>query len=400
MIPRHLKPTLNKAARQYPVVSLTGPRQSGKTTLVREAFPRHQYVSLETPEQRTFALEDPRGFLEQFTGKVILDEVQRAPDIFSYIQGIADDRHEAGQFILTGSQNFLLLHHISQSLAGRCATRHLLPFSRAELARQPMADLATLGKAAPKTNGMTPARNLFETLFTGGYPRIFDKHLDPQDWLRNYYQAYIERDVRDILNIGDLETFGRFLRLCAGRCSQLLKLSSLAADAGVSHTTARRWLSVLEASFLVYLLRPHHKNFNKRLVKSPKLYFLDSGLLCYLLRIRSPEDLRIHASRGAVFESWVVSEIVKNYVHRGLEPDVYFWRDSSDHEIDLVIERSDGSVPVEAKSGETFGSDFLDGIRYWKELTGRKDQPAALVYGGQTSYMREDVAVMSWKAWG
>ena len=400
MIPRYLEPVLHKAARRYPVVSLTGPRQSGKTTLVREAFPRHVYVSLEVPDQREFAQEDPKGFLGQFAGKVILDEVQRTPHLFSYIQGIVDERQEAGQFILTGSQNFLLLQSISQTLAGRCATLHLLPFSRAELAHQKMMDLNTLGTVVPKANGKSPARGLFETLFTGGYPRIFDKHLDPQDWLRNYYQAYIEKDVRDILNVGDLETFGRFLRLCAGRCGQLLNLSSLASDAGISHTTARRWLSVLESSFLVFLLRPHHRNFNKRLVKSPKLHFLDSGLLCYLLKVRSPDDLRIHAARGAVFESWVISEIVKNFVHRGLEPDVYFWRDSSDHEIDLVIERGKELVPVEAKSGETFASDFLDGIRYWTRLTGKKNQPTALVYGGETSYVREDVIVMSWKTWG
>jgi hypothetical protein len=399
MIPRHLEPGLLKAARQYPVVSVTGPRQSGKTTLVRNAFPHHQYASLEVPDQREFAQEDPRGFLGQFAGKVVLDEVQRAPHLFSYIQGIVDERQQAGQFILTGSQNFLLLQNISQTLAGRCATLHLLPFSRAELARQPMMDLAALGRAVPKANGKPPARSLFETLFAGGYPRIFDKHLDPQDWLRNYYQAYIEKDVRDILNVGDLETFGRFLRLCAGRSSQLLNLSSLASDAGISHTTARRWLSVLEASFLVFLLRPHHRNLNKRLVKSPKLCLLDSGLLCYLLRIRSPDDLRIHAARGAVFESWVVSEAVKNYVHRGLEPDVYFWRDSSGHEIDLLVERGKELVPVEAKSGETFASDFLDTLRFWRKLT-RKHQPAALVYGGDTSYLREGVVVMSWKTWG
>jgi hypothetical protein len=400
MIPRHLEPTLRKAARQYPVVSLTGPRQSGKTTLVREAFPRHEYASLEIPDQREFAQEDPKGFLGQFTGKVILDEVQRTPHLFSYIQGTVDERQQAGQFILTGSQNFLLAQHISQTLAGRCATLHLLPFSRPELAREPMMDLAALGKALPKVNGKPPARSLFETLFAGGYPRIFDKHLDAQDWLRNYYQAYVEKDVRDILNVGDLETFGRFLRLCAGRSGQLLNLSSLAGDAGISHTTARRWLSALEASFLVFLLRPHHRNFNKRLVKSPKLHFLDSGLLCYLLKIRSPDDLRIHAARGAVFESWAASEIVKNCVHRGQEPDVYFWRDSSAHEIDLVIERGKDLVLVEAKSGETFASDFLDGIRYWRGLSGNKDRPAALVYGGETSYLREGVVVLSWKAWG
>jgi hypothetical protein len=400
MIPRHLETILLKAAQKYPVVSLTGPRQSGKTTLVRDAFPRHQYVSLESPDQREFAQSDPRGFLGQFAGKVILDEAQRCPDLFSYIQGIVDERPKPGQFILTGSQNFLLLHHVSQTLAGRCATLHLLPFSRPELARQPMMDLAAVGGAIPKPRASAPGGDLFETLFAGGYPRIFDQHLAPQDWLRNYYQSYIEKDVRDVLNIGDLETFGRFLRLCAGRCSQLLNLSALANDAGISHTTARRWLSVLEASLLVYLLRPHHRNFNKRLVKSPKLYFLDSGLLCYLLRVRSAEDLRIHAARGAVFESWVISEAVKNYLHRGLEPDVYFWRDSSGHEIDLVIQRGDELLPVEAKSGETFASDFLEGIRYWRELTGQKGHPAGLVYGGEASYIREGVAAMSWRTWG
>ena len=243
-------------------------------------------------------------------------------------------------------------------------------------------------------------RDLFETLFAGGYPRIFDQGLEPQEWLRDYYQTYIQKDVREILNVGDLEAFGRFLRLCAGRCGQLLNLSSLGADAGVTHTTAKRWLSVLEASFLVYLLRPHRASFGKRLVKSPKLYFLDSGLLCYLLRVRGPEDLRIHASRGAVFESWVVSEAVKNFVHRGLEPDVYFWRDSADHEIDLVIDRGRQIVPVEARSGETFAADFLDGIKYWRRLTGRSDQPAALVYGGEDSHTTEGTAVMSWKTWG
>jgi uncharacterized protein len=399
MVPRHLEPVIRKAARQYPVVCLTGPRQSGKTTLARNAFPRSAYVSLEIPEQREFARHDPRGFLGQFSGKVIIDEAQRAPDLFSYIQGVVDERRQAGQFILTGSQNFLLLERIGQTLAGRCSTLHLLPFSRAELARQPAPDLATIGQSLP-ADGASAAGNLFETLFVGGYPRIFDQKLDPQDWLRNYCQSYIERDVRDLLNVGDLESFGRFLRLCAGRSGQLLSLSSLAADSGISHTTARRWLSVLEASFLVFLLRPYHRNFHKRLVKSPKLYFLDSGLLCYLLRVRSPEDLALHASRGAIFESWAISEIVKNRLHRGLEPDVYFWRDSTDHEIDLLIERGEELTPVEIKSGQTFAPDFLDGIRYWRGLTGRKDGPAALVYGGEASYRREGTVVMSWKAWG
>jgi predicted AAA+ superfamily ATPase len=399
MIKRHLEPTLCRAAEQYPVVCLTGLRQSGKTTLVRQAFPNHQYVSLELPEHREFAQSDPRGFLGQFAGSVIFDEIQRVPSLFSYIQDIVDRRQQVGQFILTGWQNFLLLASIGQSLAGRCATLHLLPFSRAELAGEPNMDLAAIGKIVPPPAARPSARTLFETLFTGGHPAIFRRNLQPQDWLRNYYQAYVERDVREILNVGDIETFGRFVRLCAGRCGQLLNLTSLGNDAGISHSTARKWLSALEASFIILLLRPHYRNFNKRLVKSPKLYFLDSGLLCYLLRIRGPEDLRSHGSRGNVFESWVVSEIVKNYLHRGLEPGVYFWRDSTGHEIDLLIERGEELVPVEAKSGETFVSDFLDGIRFWRGLTGQKDGPAAVVYGGATSYLREGTVVTSWQGW-
>ena len=258
MIARHLAKTLKAAARDYCVVSVTGPRQSGKTTLVRATFPRYHYASLEDPDNRTFALEDPRGFLDQFRGKVILDEVQRVPDLFSYIQGIVDQEDRPGRFILSGSQNFLLMHRISQTLAGRCAVLRLLPFSRAELIGAPIRDAARLVVPRPSATSKKsdPSAALFEMLFTGFYPRIHDKHLRPQTWLANYYRTYLERDVRDLLNVGDIEAFGRFVRLCAGRSGQLLNTSSLAADAGVSHTTVRRWLSILEASFVVYLLRP------------------------------------------------------------------------------------------------------------------------------------------------
>ncbi len=401
MITRHLSRTLKTAARDFPVVTVTGPRQSGKTTLVRAAFPRHSYASLEDPDARAFATEDPRGFLAQFRGKVILDEVQRTPDLFSYIQGIVDQADRPGQFVLSGSQNFLLLHGVSQTLAGRCAVLRLLPFSRSELVGRSVKDLAKHfrpGRARKSAAEVDPAE-LFETLFTGGYPRIHDKALDPRTWLASYYQTYLERDVRDLLSVGDAEAFGRFARLCAGRSGQLLNVSSLAADAGISHTSARRWLSILEASFVIHLLRPHHRNFNKRLVKSPKLYFLDTGLLCYLLRIQRADHLVSHSARGAVFETWVVSEALKTYYHRGVEPQLYFWRESSGHEIDLMIEEGTSQIPVEIKSGQTVASDFMAAIDYWRNLAGQPQAVAGLVYGGERSYTRQGTSVLSWSDW-
>ena len=401
MIARHLSKVLKAAAKHYPVVTVTGPRQSGKTTLVRAAFPRYRYVSLEDPEARAFATEDPRGFLDRFGGQAVLDEVQRVPDLFSYIQGMVDEVDRPGQYVLSGSQNFLLLHRVTQSLAGRCAVLRLLPFSRSELIGRPIRDVARLTPARRPSTPKAPKRSadLFEALFTGGYPRIHDKALAPQGWLANYYQTYLERDVRDLLSVGDIEGFGRFVRLCAGRSGQLLNASLLAADAGVSHTTARRWLSILEASYIIYLLRPHHRNFNKRLVKSPKLYFLDTGLLCYLLRVRSAADLVAHSARGAIFETWVVSEALKNFYNRAAEPDVYFWRDSTGHEIDLLIDQGARQIPIEIKSGQTIAPDFFADIDYWRTLAGQPDNPAVLVYGGDDSYQRRGTSVLAWKDW-
>ena len=397
MIARHLTKTLKTAAKEYPVVSVTGPRQSGKTTLVSAAFPGYDYVSLEDPDYRAFANEDPRGFLARFSNNVILDEVQRVSELFSYIQGIVDEQNRPGQFILTGSQNFLLMHKISQSLAGRCSVLHLLTFAKSELEGRKLMNISGIGGAVSRRK--PGGGDLFEVMFKGFYPRIHDKGLKPQNWLANYYQTYLERDVREILNVGDKETFGLFIRLCAGRCGQLLNLSSLAADCGVSHSTARRWLSILETSFLIVLLRPHLRNFNKRLVKSPKLYFLDTGLLCYLLRIRSAEDLRFSPARGAVFEAWVLSELLKNYFNRGWEPDVYFWRDSAGHEVDIIIDRGGEFTAVEIKSGETIAGDFFKGLEYWRSLPGQAGCPAAIVYGGADSYVRSKVAVTSWDHW-
>lgn len=395
MIRRALAPVLRKAATRYPVVTVTGPRQSGKTTLVRAVFPRHAYVSLEAPDERAFALEDPRGFLAQFNRPVVLDEVQRTPELFSYIQTIVDERDRPGQFILTGSQNFLLLERVAQSLAGRCAVLHLLPFSQAELDGRRSSPPARLVGPAPRRLARPPA-DWTAALHAGFYPRIHDKRLPPQDWLGNYVQTYVERDVRQLLAVGDLETFHRFVRLCAGRSGQILNLSGLGADCGISHMTAHRWLSVLEASFVVTLLRPYHRNFGKRLIKNPKLHFLDSGLLCFLLQIRAPADLAGHASRGAVFESYVVSELVKNFANRGEPPRLFFWRDSQGHEIDLLVELDNGLLPIEIKSGQTVAEDAFANLHFWRGLAGATAKGAVLVYGGTRAYRRSGVNVVPW----
>ena len=396
MIKRTLAAKLKKAAKQFPIVTVTGPRQSGKTTLVQAVFRDYQYVSLETPDQRRFALEEPRGFLDQFHGPVILDEVQRAPELFSWLQTLVDEHRDwAGRFILTGSQNFLLLQSISQSLAGRCAVLHLLPFSLAELQGRKQIALESLGKRIPRAV-KPPETGLLETLFTGLYPRIHDRGIPPRDWLAGYYQTYIERDVRSVLNVGDIETFGRFIRLCAGRCGQLLNLSGLASDCGVTHTTARRWLSVLEAGFVVTLLRPHYKNFGKRLIKSPKIYFLDTGLLCYLLNVRSSDELFHRSERGAVFESFVVSEMYKNFMHRGEQSGLYFWRDAHGHEVDIIIDLGNELIPVEAKSAQTIASDFFDNLAYWREVSGDDTASSAMIYGGDRAFKCSGAVVYPW----
>lgn len=397
MIPRHLAPVLRRAASRYPVLSITGPRQSGKTVLVRSTFQHHRYVSLELPDQRLFALEDPKGFLNQFDRPVILDEVQRTPDLFSYLQVLVDEGAKPGSFVLTGSQNFLLSDQISQSLAGRTHICHLMPLAQTEISRRTPMTPEKIGSTTPRTK---PDRNsLFDILFKGFYPRIHDKHLPPQEWLADYFQTYLERDVRELTQVGDLEIFGRFIRLCAGRSGQLLNLSALANDCGISHDTARRWLSVLEASFVVFLLRPHHRNFNKRLVKSPKLFFHDTGLLCFLLRIRSAEELRTHAMRGPLFENFVIAELVKNYRNRGLIPDLFFWRDHRGNEIDLLIDCGKILIPVEIKSGQTVVPDFFKGLEYWQRISG-KTQQAAIVHGGDDSYKRRSAIIYTWRQWG
>jgi len=394
MIKRTLSDKLLALARQFPVVSVTGPRQSGKTTLTRMVFRDYDYISLEDPDEREFAHGDPKGFLKRFTDGVILDEIQRAPALLSYIQGIVDSDCSPGRFVLTGSQQLRVMEKVSQTLAGRTAIVILLPFSLYELIGEPSSDPWKIDTLPDKRK--KPPFTLEKILYQGLYPRIHDKKLDAQDWLSAYYRTYVERDVRDIANIGNLETFQRFVRLCAGRTGQLLNHSSLASDCGVSHTTARHWISILQAGFIIHLLSPHHANFSKRIIKSPKLYFLDTGLLCYLLRIREPDDILVHAMKGAIFETFVVSELYKAFAHRGEMPPLYFWRDRTGHEVDIVVDTGKKLVPVEIKSGETIVSSLLDGLRYFVSLGSPASKTGVLIHGGDALYRRENFVVRPW----
>jgi len=396
MIPRTMIPVLHRQAQDYPVVTVTGPRQSGKTTLARLAFPDLAYANLEDPVQREYARTDPREFLRQHPTGMIIDEVQRVPELFSYIQVLVDEQAQPGRFILTGSHNFLLMKSIRQSLAGRVAILHLLPLSQAEIQGRAPLDIDKLGRSVADP-GDSDGDNLLATLIKGGYPRLHSHNVDAQDWLANYVRTYVERDVQEVLRVSDLETFGRFLGLCAGRSGQLVNLSALAGDCGITHPTAKSWLSVLETSFIIKLLRPHHRNYNKRLVKSPKLYFLDTGLLCYLLRIRSPIELRNHPLRGAVFETFVHAELIKNFFNRGRQSDLFFWRDSTGAEVDFLVDLGESLIPVEAKSGTTLAADFKDGLIRWKGLAGVPNGPAALVYGGDENMQRAGAVVYSWR---
>lgn len=378
MLKRALQPTVERLAKSFPVIAVTGPRQSGKTTLVRKMFADRAYVSLEDPAERSFAQEDPKGFLARFAMGAVFDEAQRWPDLFSYLQGLVDDDRAPGRFILTGSQQFGLLAGITQSLAGRVGMTRLLPLSLAEI---PAKKVGTLN----------------ERILRGGYPALSDVAQNAGDWFASYVATYVERDVRQLLQVQNLATFQRFLRLCAGRTGQLLNLSALSGEAGISHTTARAWMSVLESSDLIYLLPPYHKNFGKRLVKSPKLYFLDAGLASWLLGIRTAETLDLHPSRGALFETLVVSEFLKARYNQGHPADLYFWRDNNGLKADLIFETGGSLQMVEIKSGRTLTSEYMRAGK--KAASFAKDQALipCLIYGGEDSYERNGVRVLGWK---
>lgn len=376
MIPRTLTAKMTALAQKFQVITLTGPRQSGKTTLVRAAFPSLPYVSLEEPDIRQIALTDPRGFLSNYPKGAVLDEIQHTPDLFSYIQGIVDNDQQS-QFILTGSSNFLLMEKISQTLAGRTAILRLLPFSFDEL---------------------PPGPESYETvIFKGQYPRVYDRDLAPTDFYPAHIQTYVEKDVRLMKNIGDINAFIQFTQLCAGRIGQLLNYAGLASDAGVSPNTAKAWLSILESSYILYRLQPFHANLNKRLVKSPKLYFYDTGVACSLLGIRDESQVNLHYMKGALFENLILNEFVKRSLHRGEQRFPYFWQDSQGKEIDCLLVDGETITPVEIKSGKTLVNTYFDNLKYWRKLTGSPDAPGYVIYGGDQSLQTSAGAFVSWR---
>lgn len=376
---RKIAARVRRLANQYSIVTVTGPRQSGKTTLARMLFPKWAYVNLESLDDRQFAREDPIGFLRQFEdGGVIIDEVQRVPELLSQIQVAVDADPRPGRFLLTGSQNFALSRGIAQSLAGRTALCTLLPFSLSEVG----ASVRRVG--------------LNEMMWKGFYPKIHDRGVSPSDELSFYVQTYLERDVRAVENIRNLRSFATFLRLAAGRTGQVLNVSSLAADAGISPKVASDWLSVLEASYIVRLLEPWHANLNKRLTKAPKLYFTDVGLAAHLIGIGSPEQLVAHPSRGSLFETMVVGEYLKDVFNRGSPASVNYYRDSNHNEIDLVIAEKGRTKLVEIKSGETFSDGWVSTMRRLGPQFGA-DCSKAVVYGGGKSQQRSDFELLSWR---
>jgi predicted AAA+ superfamily ATPase len=379
MIKREISKTVLRLARQYPVVTITGPRQSGKTTLCRMLFKEKDYVSLEDIDKRNFAQQDARGFLARFPHGAVLDEVQRVPELLSYIQTIVDHKQQAGFFILTGSQQFELLENISQSLAGRTALVKLLPLSYREAYGQ--------AKKPP---------SLERCLYTGLYPRIFDKKLNPSEAMAFYTSTYVERDLRMLINVKDLSKFEVFLKLCAGRTGQILNLSSLGNDCGVNHATIKSWISVLEASYIVKLLRPYYKNFNKRLVKSPKLYFLDTGLASFLLDIQNETQLKAHPLKGALFESFVIAELLKKRFNAGKPDNLYYFRDNVGNEVDLVCDNGNNVDQVEIKSGQTISGDFFKNLRFFSALN-KEVRNSYLIYGGSESYIREAIHITGWQ---
>jgi uncharacterized protein len=379
MIKRTISNKILHYARRYPVVTITGPRQSGKTTLCKALFPKKKYFSLENIDVRERARNDPRAFLgERLKTGAIIDEIQRVPTLVSYIQEIVDTEDKPGLFILTGSQNFHLLDTISQSLAGRTALAVLLPFSYSEL----------------YSNGTVPINKI---LYTGFYPRIHDKKLNPTEALSFYVSTYLERDIRALISVKDLSKFEKFLKLCAGRMAQIVNVSNLANDCGINHNTAKSWLGVLEASYVIFFVRPHHANFGKRLIKAPKLYFTDVGLASYLLDIHDKRQITTHPLSGGLFENFIVTELLKVRLNQGKNSNIYFFRDNVGNEIDVILEDGASVKPVEIKLGSTISNDFFKGLRYYQKVNRKNSIRPALIYGGKEDQRRGEFDVFSYR---
>ena len=375
MYKREAEKIVKKLASSYPVVAITGPRQSGKTTLVQSVFKNKKYISLEDLDQQAFAKEDPRGFLTQEQKGLLIDEIQNCPELFSYIQGIVDKNQIPGQFIVTGSQQFGLLSGISQSLAGRTGLVELLPFSLSEVSKE--------------------IKILNKVLYKGLYPPLYDKKITPRIWYEDYVKTYIERDVRQLMNIKNLFLFQKFLTLCAARVGQLVNYSELGNAAGIDTNTVKSWISVLEASYIIFLLKPHYKNFSKKLIKSPKLYFYDTGLLCYLMRLRK-EDLSVSPYKGAIFESLIISECLKHSKNYRSGLDFYFWRDNKGIEIDLLFQKKQKLFPLEIKSGQTIQSVFKN-LKKYEQYSGKAHGQSFLIYGGNEEQKRSYARIIPWK---
>jgi len=379
MIHRTLGDRIKSAAGQMPIISITGPRQSGKTTLCRALFPSHFYANLEDPETRAFALNDPKQFLRQGQRAMIIDEAQYAPELFSHLQVIADESGKNGEYILSASQNFLLMEKITQSLAGRIAIFHLLPLSLEEL----------------KPTSYSPD-NPFDFILNGGYPRIYDQQVDLNVFYPSYIQTYVERDVRQLLNISDLQQFQLFTKICAGRIGQLFNQNAIANDTGLTRPTVKRWFSILQTGFIAYTLPPYFRNFNKRLTKMPKLYFYDTGLACYLLGIRSAEELKTHYAKGALFENFVINEVLKSFYNNGEAQQLYFWRDKTGREIDLLIDTGGKLHPIEIKAGQTISAHFFKSLNYFNKISDNNPALSSIVYSGELNQKRTHGQIVSW----
>ena len=380
MIARKISTQIRSQVGKYPVITITGPRQSGKTTLIKTLFPSLPYFSLEDPDVRALVEQDPRGFLNQYGHRLVLDEVQQLPILLSYIQGIVDSDREA-LFILSGSHNMLMMESVTQTLAGRTSIFYLQPLSYEELRRE-----------------VSPSITALELAWRGGYPRIYDRDLDVERFYRDYLTTYVQRDVRLVKNVGNLDAFTQFLGICAGFIGQTLNKNSLADAAGVTRVTVDAWLSVLRTTFVTYHLPPYFRNFKKRLVKSPKLYFRDTGLACALLGLTSPQTLFTYYQRGAIMENFVINEVAKAFYNRGDHPAMYFWRDSNQHEIDLLIDRDGLLTPIEIKSGSTFRQDFFKQLNWFESVANVPLGEPAVVYGGDQNQYLNRKRLLSWRS--